>query len=353
MACTEEAMSKAITPDRALRAFLVDHSLIGPGEAAQWRPLAGGVSSDIWQVELPGRSLCVKRALPRLKVSAEWLAPVSRNAYEWEWLRFAAAHCPGNVPQPLAHDAAAGLFAMSFLAPDQHPVWKGRLMAGEVSSETAGEVGRLVGLLHAASAQREDVAATFDSTDNFHSLRLEPYLIATAGRHPVVASQLGQLVERTRATRQVLVHGDVSPKNILIGPRGPMLLDAECAWYGDAAFDLAFCLNHLLLKCLVHPNRTGALLESFAAFTVAYLRQVTWESPVRLEERASRLLPGLLLARVDGKSPVEYLTLERTKNLVRRCALALLLSPEERLSDVAARWRSALSRHEGEKDQKN
>jgi 5-methylthioribose kinase len=348
MARAEEAMSRPIFPDPALKAFLVDHALIHPGEAAQWEPLAGGVSSDIWQVELPGRALCVKRALPRLKVSAEWLAPVSRNAYEWEWLQFAAQHCPDNVPRPLAHDAEAGLFAMSFLPPDEHPVWKTQLLTGEVSLDTAREVGRLVGFLHAASARREDLAAAFDSTDNFYSLRLEPYLIASARKYPVVEWQLGQLVESTKGMRLALVHGDVSPKNILVGPHGPVLLDAECAWYGDPAFDLAFCLNHLLLKCLVRRHQAEELLDAFATLAEAYLREVTWEAPAGLEKRASRLLPGLLLARVDGKSPVEYLTQERERKLVRRCALSLLLSPEERLFGIASLWRSALSRYEEE-----
>ena len=72
-------------------------------------------------------------------------------------------------------------------------------------------------------------------------------------------------------TKRALVHGDVSPKNILVGPRGPVFLDAECAWYGDPAFDLAFCLNHLLLKCLWTPRRGAGFLACFDALAAAYL----------------------------------------------------------------------------------
>src|SRR5665213_3256422 len=106
------------------------------------------------------------------------------------------------------------------------------------------------------------------------------------------------------ATRLTLIHGDVSPKNILVGPAGPVFLDAECAWWGDPAFDLAFCLNHLLLKCLARPEALGALREAFRALATAYLRKVRWEAPTQTEARAARLLPALLLARADGRSPV-------------------------------------------------
>ena len=114
----------------------------------------------------------------------------------------------------------------------------------------------------------------------------------------------------TQANKRALVHGDVSPKNILRGPDGPVFLDAECAWWGDPAFDLAFCLNHLLLKCLWTPSAAAGFLACFDALGAAYLARVAWEPPHALEARAARLLPGLFLARVDGKSPVEYITTE-------------------------------------------
>ncbi|HSV45484.1 MAG TPA: aminoglycoside phosphotransferase family protein [Ramlibacter sp.] len=332
----------AISPDTSLADFLVRHQLARFDEPARWQPLTGGVSSDIWRVDLPGRSICVKRALAQLKVSAQWLAPVSRNAYEWSWMNFAVQHCPGNVPKPLAHDEAAGLFAMSFLDPDEHPVWKQQLMAGEVRPETAEAVGQVLGRLHAASARSAALAGAFETIDNFYALRLEPYLVASAARHPAQAAALLKLVARTAGTQHVLVHGDVSPKNILVGPRGPVLLDAECAWYGDPAFDLAFCLNHLLLKCLAQPSQKYALRASFDGLARQYLSQVDWEPPSAVEMRAAHLLAALLLARVDGKSPVEYLTNEEAKHLVRAVSLPLIDQPAERLETVAQAWARAL-----------
>jgi Ser/Thr protein kinase RdoA (MazF antagonist) len=139
------------------------------------------------------------------------------------------------------------------------------------------------------------------------------------------------------------VHGDISPKNVLVGTNGPVFLDAETAWYGDPAFDLAFCLNHLLLKCLARPNFSAAYLDCFAKFHSAYLSSVEWEPAPDLEQRAARLLPALLLARVDGKSPVEYLT-ERDRGFARAAACALILGRPDRLDQISEIWRAAMTR---------
>ena len=305
-------------------------------------PLAGGVSSDIWRVDLPAGPVCVKRALPRLKVAALWEAPIERNRYEWEWMREAGRIAPSSVPPLVAHDAEAGCFAMGFLDPAAHPLWKAQLRAGIARETTARAVGERLAAIHGATAGRADVQARFDTDEIFYAIRLEPYLLATAARHPDLADPLEAIVTRTAGTKHALVHGDVSPKNILIGPDGPIFLDAECAWYGDPAFDLAFCLNHLLLKCLLTPAATAAFLLSFDALAETYLAGVDWEARAAIEERAAHLLPGLFLARVDGKSPVEYVTAEADRERVRRTARPLILNPPARLAVVREAWAAAL-----------
>ena len=143
----------------------------------------------------------------------------------------------------------------------------------------------------------------------------------------------------TLSTKRALVHGDVSPKNILVGALGPVFLDAECAWFGDPAFDLAFCLNHLLLKGAREGADKARYAAAFSAMTRAYLARVDWENADGLEARAAALLPGLFLARVDGKSAVEYLTRESERKAVRRCAIPLIAAPPRRLEDVCRAWR--------------
>src|SRR5271165_2377367 len=315
--------------------------LIRRGESIEVTPLTGGVSSDIRVVEVEGRRFCVKRALPRLKVAALWEAPVGRNAAEAARMRAVARWIPHAVPRILAEDAEAGFFVMDYLPPEDFPLWKTQLLAGRVEAEFAAAVGRDLALIHARSAADPNAPAAFAHDDTFEALRIDPYLRATGRAHPAFAGQLGALGDRTLATKRALVHGDVSPKNILIGPLGPVFLDAECAWFGDPAFDLAFCLNHLLLKGARPGSSRAGYGEAFRRLSAAYLAGVKWEAREAVEARAAALLPALFLARVDGKSPVEYLTRESEREAVRRCAAPLVARPPMRLGDVAEAWSGA------------
>jgi aminoglycoside phosphotransferase (APT) family kinase protein len=302
------------------------------------QPLPGGVSSDIYRAELPSRVICVKRALPKLKVAADWRAPVERSRYEVEWMRVAGAIAPTAVPEVLGADTATGSFAMAYLPPDTHPVWKTRLLEGAIVPEVAAAVGDVLGRIHGATADRPDLAARFPTDDIFYAIRLDPYLVATARVHADLAPRLYALVETTRATKRALVHGDFSPKNLLLGPAGPVILDAECAWYGDPAFDAAFVLNHLLLKGAWRPPWRARYAAAFDALAAAWLAHATWEPRASLAARAAALLPALMLARIDGKSPVEYLTDDAVRDDVRAFARSLIASPVADLSAIAALW---------------
>ena len=317
--------------------------LVPAGARVAMTPLTGGVSSDIWRLDLAGGPVCVKRALARLKVAADWQAPIERSAYEVAWIQTVERIDARAVPKLLAHSAADGLFAMEYLDPDAFPQWKAELMAGRADAAFAAEVGRRLAAIHAATAGRTDLAARFDNDAIFHAIRLEPYLEATARAHPDLADRLNGLVAVTAGTKRALVHGDVSPKNILAGPRGPVFLDAECAWYGDPAFDAAFCLNHLLLKGLYRPAARAACFACFDALRAAYFAGVDWEPAAALEARVAGLLPGLLLARVDGKSPVEYLTRAAQHACVRRVARHFLASPVTELTAIRNDWDAAVA----------
>ncbi len=319
--------------------------LLSPGEIPGVSPLTGGVSSDISRVDLVCGPVCVKRALPKLKVQADWRAPIERNRWEVGWLKVAGAIVPGSVPRILAEDASSAMFAMEYLEPARHPVWKSQLRNGIVEPAFAAEVGRRIARIHAHTAGRDEVAAGFATDHIFFPIRLEPYLRATAQIHTDLAKHLEALVEVTGNTKLALVHGDVSPKNILCGAHGPVFLDAECAWFGDPAFDLAFCLSHMLLKCVWRPQWAPAYLACYDALAQAYLQGVAWEDPARVEARTAHLLPGLFLGRVDGKSPVEYLTDDWQRDAVRRVARRYLLAPVEHLHEIRDSWRTEIAAH--------
>jgi aminoglycoside phosphotransferase (APT) family kinase protein len=311
----------ASLPEEAVRLLRSAGLQTGPVQA-----LSGGVSSEIWKVG----DVCVKRALPRLRVAQRWEAPVERNRYERLWLEAAGEAAPGAAPRILASDDRAGLFAMQYLA---LPVWKERLRQGDAQPAFAARVGATLAAIHSATAGRPEVAERFATDAIFYSIRLEPYLVSTGMAHPDLREKIQSLVKRTAETKVCLVHGDVSPKNILVGSGGPVFLDAECAWYGDPAFDLAFCLNHLLLKCLWTPAARGAFLECFDALYLSYLGKASFEG---VEERIASLLPALLLARVDGKSPVEYLS-EPQRRQVREFARPLV-GRASSLAEIKSLW---------------
>ena len=321
---------------------LVAMKLVAPGAAVMGEALTGGVASDIWRAVLPVGEVCIKRALPKLKVTADWHVPTERNVYEARWLRLADSVLPGAVPDVLGQDAQTGTLVIRYLPPENHPVWKARLREGAADPAFAAEVGRRLALIQSASTRDPAVPDQFPATAIFLAIRLEPYLLATAEAHPDLREQLRGLVHTTSTTRVALVHGDVSPKNILCGPQGPMFLDAECAWWGDPAFDIAFCLKHLMLKCLWVPRAQSAYMACFSALGETYLAGATWEPRERLEGRAAALLAGLFLARVDGKSPVEYVTDEAQKEKVRRVGRALTAKPPRRLAEVRLAWEEEL-----------
>ena len=317
---------------------------LGQGQTLrQMAQLNGGVSSDIWRIDFEDHSICAKRALAKLKVAADWHAPLSRNAYEYAWYEVMSPLFPQAVPRMLGRDEASGMFFMSYLDADTHPVWKAQLLQGHISPGFAEQVGQTLGHMHAATAHNAKLAQRFQSDAEFHALRLDPYLLATAQRHPALAPRLHALYQQTANAHMVLVHGDISPKNILMGPQGPVFLDAECAWYGDPAFDVAFCLNHLLLKAVHMPQHQALLADSFTQLSQAYLNQVNWEPVAVFEQRAAQLLPALLLARVDGKSPVEYLTSTHTQDQVRHIATHGLQHIYTHLQQVLATTLKALA----------
>ncbi|MEV6324101.1 aminoglycoside phosphotransferase family protein [Nocardia sp. NPDC051787] len=338
------------TPDlRAdVQAFLRRQGLLGPGEHASLIPLAGGVSSDLWKVELPTGTVCVKGALAQLKVAHEWRAPLSRNRVEYDWLQFAASLCPGQVPQVIAYDDEGGLFAMEFLPPERYPVWKAQLLAGRVDVAAARAVGDLVGRLHSASAADPRSPLRFATDENFDALRIEPFLRVTANAHRDLRHRFAELARTTAATDLAVVHGDVSPKNILLGPDGPVLLDAECAWFGDPAFDIAFCVNHLLIKSVKLPGQAAELRSAAQALADGHARHIDWEPPDALARRVAALLPALALARVDGASPVEYLD-EAQRDEIRKIGRVLLRDPASTVGRLLDRW-AALSRGDVGKD---
>ena len=200
--------------------------LAGPGPLSG-APLTGGVSSDIWRIQTDAGVVCAKRALPKLRVAADWQAPITRNLYEARWMRVADAALPGCAPRVRGQQPQLGVLVMDYLP--AHALWKQQLRDGLAEAATARAVGQALVRIHAHSAARPALASGFDSQAIFFDIRLEPYLLAAVLRHPDLAEALQALVTQTLAHPRALMHGDVSPKNILVDGHRPVFLDAECA----------------------------------------------------------------------------------------------------------------------------
>ena len=212
-------------------------------------------------------------------------------------------------------------------------MWKAQLLAGIVDVDFAAAVGRDLAIIHARSAADPSIPAAFANDDTFEAIRIEPYLRATGRAHPELAARFDELAQTTLTTKRALVHGDISPKNILQGPSGPVFLDAECAWFGDPAFDLAFCLNHLLLKGAREGADRARYIAAFSALAGAYLAGVDWESADGTRSARGRFAAGLVprqgRRQVAGRIPHAR---ERARRCASRCAIRRRLGRRRRRS---------------------
>lgn len=322
--------------------FLVDHGVVAADARLSLEPLGGGVSSDIWIVSDGASRVVVKSPLAELKVEDDWSAPVERSRSEVDWLCAVGRLVPGACPAVLAHDDVRHLLALEYLDPADHRLWKQDLLDGRVDGDVAAAVGARLGEIHRLTSERPRLADRFATDHLFVPLRIEPYFERLVQRYPNLAESISGVVRRTMTSRFALVHGDVSPKNILIGPDGPVFLDAETAWWGDPAFDVAFCLNHLLLKGLLPGHDVAAHVAAVESLFTAYAEHVTWEGTDQLESRVAGLLPTLMLARVDGRSPVEYLG-QAARTLVRRFTVPRIHDGPHGLSELCGDWKAALA----------
>lgn len=297
------------------RQLLEDGFILDP--EAEVSALTGGISSDIYRVVDGDRIFVIKRALEKLRVKDDWHADISRNRYELAYLQCVSRFLPKAVPEVLFSNPEQGYFAMEYLG-GNFANWKEVLLSGDCRDQHAEIAGSVLGMIHRHTWGDENIQSDFESTDNFHQLRIEPYLLTTADRHPELANWICTEADRLRNTRLCLVHGDYSPKNLMLSDNRLIVLDCEVAWYGDPVFDVAFLLNHLLLKALHLDAHRLECVELARIAWQAYRNELgeTYANS-DLAPHLPTMLPMLMLARVDGKSPLEYLCDEKKKQTLR------------------------------------
>jgi len=337
--------------ERNAEAYLRETGRIRADEGARIIELAGGVSNVVLLVTRlrDGESFVLKQAREQLRVAQPWHCSVERIWREVDVLRV----CESLVRDAAQTASGAGLalgtprlefedrenycFAMSAAPP--HTVWKEQLLDGATNAAIAAACGRFLAILHGRTWGDPKLAARLGDKGFFEDLRVDPFYRRVQEQHDDLREVLGELIESVTSTSLALVHGDFSPKNLLVHEGGVMLVDFEVGHFGDPAFDLGFLLSHLLLKA-IHAGRDAARYFALAdAFRTEYekelRRSVEATSRRALYARGVLNLGACLLARVDGKSPVEYLSPPQ-RDSVRRIAKTLL-APGQHWDEIVQR----------------
>jgi len=295
----------------ALEEYLRRNRHVSPGEMVAFQRLSGGISNKTVRVAWQdGPVWILKQALAKLRVSADWFSSPERIRVEANGLRWLNRLAPaGATPAFLWEDSDNHLMAMESV-PAGHENWKSLLLAGQIKPELFAQFGILLGTIHRRSSEALiDVRVVFEATIYFESLRLQPYYVYTADAILAAAPFFRALVQETRQHKLSLVHGDFSPKNTLIYQGRLIILDYEVVHFGDPAFDAGFALAHFLSKAHHLRSNRVRLANSTAVFWQSYASEISsvpWADA--LEARVVRQALGCLLARVAGKSPLEYLT---------------------------------------------
>lgn len=326
-----------------LEAYLRAAGRLSAGGAIEARTLSGGVSNRAVWVRMPdGAQWVVKQALAKLRTQADWFADPARIAREAEGLRACAELAPaGATPLLVFEDSERHIVAMTAVK-EPHDNWKTLLLRGDVQAGHIAQFADMLGTLqrnaHLCAAQ---FAPRFADRQFFESLRLEPYYRYTASRVPQAAAFYDALIADTLAVRASLVHGDFSPKNVLVHTGRLVLVDYEVAHWGDPAFDVGFSMTHLLGKANHLVAQRADFLAAAQGYWARYAGLVDGLFD-GLEARSVRHTLGCLLARVDGRSPLEYLTPDGRERQ-RNAALALIASPPASMALLIDRFGAAIT----------
>lgn len=330
--------------------YLRDTGRLSPAIAARSSAevLSGGVSNVVMRVSVPdGDDFVVKQSRAQLRTQAAWFSQPERIWRERDVLDvLQRVTPPGLVPQLLFEDRNNFLFAMEAI-PREHIVWKSSLLNGDADISIGRRLGETLATIHASTANDLDLRERLGDRTIFDELRLDPFYRFVAERQPELRPALERLIGETLATATCLVLGDFSPKNILLVPSDSssngerprlVLVDFETGHFGDPAFDLGFFLSHLLLKTIKHARRADLYFDMVREFWLAY--RGTGLQPAR-EQHVVLHLAACMLARVDGKSTVDYLTSE-AQSFVREVTRDWLLSPPDRVDSAFADLRRRL-----------
>ncbi len=308
-----------ISKKEELEQYLLNRKIINKQDGYSMYYCSGGVSGTVAFVYAGDKPMIIKQALAQLKVKETWLCDPNRMNIEYLSNKTYHKYVPESVPEVYFYDEENYIFGRE-AAPESCSMWKSDLLTGLLDFSVAEQSITALATVHNKCATDKQVAKDFASKDVFYNLRISPYIEFTVSKHPELEQYAKPIVQELMESAITLVHGDYSPKNILVDERKISILDFEVAHYGHPSFDLAFFSNHFLLKAVKNKQFASSYLNMLSHMLAIYFKSMDYMNAEELEQSFVRLLAMMLLARVDGKSPVEYLTEESDKQLVRNLA---------------------------------
>ena len=317
-----------------VKQYLIIEGLVHFDDEVHVAHLPGGVSCRVWKIIRNTDQWVLKQALPKLDVEADWFSDVERIHREHEVMQQIDLLVPDSkIPKVLHVDYKNHVYMMTFVR-DASDTWKSQMMRGVFNPESAKSAAVLLRKIHEFSPKiDEKYQSEFKDQSFFIQLRIEAFHRFLIQKYPELQSDITKLIDELCLEKTCLVHGDFSPKNMLVQDNGQIvLLDFEVAHWGNPVFDVAYCLGHLMLKGW-HLNKKNEIFNLISLFLDNY------ESEVR------NLIPHLglmLLARMDGKSPVNYIQDPKLKDQIRAIAIDWIRNGTE-IADVAEEIRVKLT----------
>ena len=316
-------MEKELLDETTVVAYLTNRGIIsGPAEVEE---LTGGVSNVVLAVKAGAKDLVLKQALPQLKVAAVWKADQRRAIVEANGMKLLHSITPTSVPELIDFDPEDFTLTMERL-PRECTVWKSDLLSGVIKPEIGADLGKILATWHNFGADSKESRDAYMEDSLFDQLRVTPFYRAVAKVNPALDARIQELITEISTLKITLVHGDFSPKNIMItGVNKPIVLDFEVMHTGNPVFDLGFISAHLLCKYLrtEDPAHKNPLRETALAFIDSYAQACNIEVAKSLPHHVA----VIALARVEGVSPVNYLD-EAGKARVQSVTKAALANPQ-------------------------
>ena len=286
--------------------------------------LKGGVSCEVYKAKTIKNTYCIKRALPKLLVKKDWYVKTNRIKYEYLWLKHCKKLLPKSIPKIYKFDEKSKYLILEYLNEKKFLNLKSEFLKGKINYKLINKIGKNLSIIHNNSTKKNIEKKFSPNFRNFYDLRLDAYFNEVKRVHPNLSSFVNNINKQYKENRTTLVHGDMSPKNILFYKNEIKFLDAETSNFGDPVFDVVFFTNHLLIKSIYLPNKKNQFLKAYKNFIDTYISNSNCEDKKFFFRRCLNMIPLMLIARVDGKSPVEYVTSVKMKNEIRKLSFKLL-----------------------------